>query len=308
MELVDWLRLAMAGDATEADAADHLAPHVVEQVGVTTVLGGLLKVSNGRSVRAIEPGPVDGQLLIRFDDNAYECHLDEDGKVLGLNPAPDGVEIATWRAAVLPTDTREALHALFAVAYDDADGDYLDRSLEKLGFVAIATDATDGHLVGFALGDRRTLDLPMGIGPTPVLLAGLACIDPARRRQGLFRYLSNLAIRAAGRIPDRNIGAGRMAHPASMRMVRLVPSVVPRRGLRPNDLHRAVGAAVAAAYGVADFDPDTFVCHGAGRAIGTARLTQEVEPEEWELFEPVDRRRGDSLLAVYWNGGAPAGW
>jgi hypothetical protein len=38
-------------------------------------------------------------------------------------------------------------------------------------------------------------------------------------------------------------------------------------------------------------------------------MTQEAEAHEWEVFEPVDRSRGDSLLALIWQqGNPPAGW
>ena len=57
-----------------------------------------------------------------------------------------------------------------------------------------------------------------------------------------------------------------------------------------------------------DFDSQAFVCRGSGKPIGVPRMTQDVEPHEWEVFEPVDRSRGDSLLALIWHGEAPDGW
>jgi hypothetical protein len=93
-----------------------------------------------------------------------------------------------------------------------------------------------------------------------------------------------------------------------MRILAASPNVVPKRGRRPSEVAQEVGRVIAAAYGVAEFDPETFVCRGSGRPIGFPRMTQEVEPHEWDLFEPVDRRRGDSLLAVIWYREAPEGW
>jgi hypothetical protein len=34
----------------------------------------------------------------------------------------------------------------------------------------------------------------------------------------------------------------------------------------------------------------------------------DVEPREWELFEAVDRDRGDALLAIAWVPDAPGDW
>jgi hypothetical protein len=71
---------------------------------------------------------------------------------------------------------------------------------------------------------------------------------------------------------------------------------------------REVGQTVAEAYGVHGFDPETFVCIGSGRPIGYPNMVLGVDSHEWEIFEPVDRHRGDALLAIAWLPDAPAGW
>jgi len=83
---------------------------------------------------------------------------------------------------------------------------------------------------------------------------------------------------------------------------------VPRRGCRPTAWQQDVGAAIADAYGVHAFDPDTFVCHGAGVPIGYPIMEMDLRPEEWEVFGPVNRDRGDSLLGLCWWPDAPEGW
>lgn len=60
-------------------------------------------------------------------------------------------------------------------------------------------------------------------------------------------------------------------------------------------------------YGV-ELDPETFVVIGKGTPIGFPRLKVEVSEEEWLPFRPVNRLRGDSLLAVAWSPDAPPGW
>ena len=86
------------------------------------------------------------------------------------------------------------------------------------------------------------------------------------------------------------------------------PGTVPRPGVRPTAWQQAVGRAVATAYRVETFDPETFVCVGTGRATGVPRIEFEVEPAEWEVFAPVDRSRGDALLALGWFPDPPPGW
>jgi hypothetical protein len=106
----------------------------------------------------------------------------------------------------------------------------------------------------------------------------------------------------------RALNCGRMAHPASYRLMSRSPSAVPKRGVPPTLWQQEVGAAIAAAYGVEHFDPATFVCHGSGTPIGYPVIDIDAAPEEWEVFRPVNRDRGDSLLGIAWMGDPPAGW
>jgi hypothetical protein len=85
-------------------------------------------------------------------------------------------------------------------------------------------------------------------------------------------------------------------------------SGVPRPGVRPTAWQQEVGRAIADAYGEERFDPETFVCTGAGTPIGYPVIELEVEPVDWEVFRHVDRERGDSLLGIAWMPDAPAGW
>jgi hypothetical protein len=73
--------------------------------------------------------------------------------------------------------------------------------------------------------------------------------------------------------------------------------------------HKEVGAAIASAYGVRDFDADRFVCIGDGAGPGEPAVDiHGITQEENSLFEWVDRTRGDSLLVVGWVADAPSGW
>lgn len=203
-------------------------------------------------------------------------------------------------------DERAEILALFDATYREANQAWLEQSLTKFRFLATVREA--GALAGFALGETRVLDLP-GLPRQPVAMAGICCVDERFRRRGLFRRLETAAFLAAGiELGPRLLSCGRVAHPASFRTMTTHPSHVPRRGKAPTAWQREVGAAVAAAYGVAKFDPETFVCRGGGSPIGFPVLDLEVEPREWEAFAKVDRSRGDSLLGLCWFPDAPPGW
>lgn len=199
------------------------------------------------------------------------------------------------------------LHDLFDLTYDQANHGYLDQSLKKLRFLALAHDRET--LVGFALGDAVLSPLPRMAEPHCVVLAGICCIAPDYRRLGLFAHLESLAIQESDLIkPEkRTLACGRMAHPASLRIMRGNPTVVPKYGQSPTEWQKEVGLCVAELYGV-KLDPETFVVVGKGNPIGYPKIEIRVEEEEWLPFSPVNRDRGDSLLAISWNPDAPEGW
>jgi hypothetical protein len=209
--------------------------------------------------------------------------------------------------AELPPADLHTIHALFDLAYDQANHGYLDQSITKLRFLALAQDKATP--VGFALGDAVITPLPRMAEPQCVILAGICCIDPGYRRLGLFTFLESLAIRESGlvRPGQRSLSCGRMAHPASFRIIRGNPTVVPRYGHAPSDWQKEVGLFVAGLYGV-QLDPETFVVTGKGKPIGYPKIDIKVEEEEWLPFQTVNRDRGDSLLGIAWNPDAPEGW
>jgi hypothetical protein len=215
-------------------------------------------------------------------------------------------DIRTVPTAELTPADREIMFALFASNYRDANRAYLEKSFGTLKYSAIATE--HGTPAGFALAEMRIIDLPR-LPQQTVAMAGICCVDPAFRRRGLFGALETTAMMGAGiRRDGRYLSAGRMAHPASMRTMARNATVVPKPGVPITEWQRAVGRAIADAYGVAKFDDDTFVVHGSGAPIGYPVMEIEVEPEEWIVFERVNRDEGDSLLGVCWHPDAPEGW
>ena len=222
--------------------------------------------------------------------------------------APDfsDLDIRALRCDALDDFERRAVIDLFELTYDRASHDYLQRSMQRLRFLALALHGDTP--AGFAVADVRRMALPR-LGVKVVALAGISCIAPPFRRRGLFRRLEELAGAASGveRGDDRWLACGRMAHPASMRILGRDPSVVPRPGVSPTPWQREVGLTVAAAYG-STLDPETFVCVGTGTPVGYPKLEVDATAEEWALFDRVDRDRGDSLLTIAWRPDAPAGW
>lgn len=201
---------------------------------------------------------------------------------------------------------RELLLGLFQANYRDANPAFVDKSLSVLRHVAFGYHG--GEAIGFALGESRRMDLPR-LPDQLVSLAGLCCIAPAFRRRGLFGELSKLAMAwEPPSEPTRRLFCGRMAHPAALRNLARMARTVPSPGVRPTPWQQEVGRAIADAYGVFDFDPETFVCIGEGRPIGYPRIDFEVEPREWEAFASVNRDRGDALLAIAWIPDSPPGW
>lgn len=216
------------------------------------------------------------------------------------------VAVHVVETAALDRGEIDAVVALFAAGYRDADEEYLRAALHHLRLIALAHDG--GTLAGFALADNRRLALPRLATPRVVRLAGLACVAPAYRRRHLMVAMTGLAMRH-DLADDPGLACGRMAHPATHRLMAHLPGAVPRVGAVPTAWEREIGQAIATAYGVQAFDPETFVCRGRGRPIGYPRIDIEATPDEWALFRHVDRARGDSLLGFAWlmRGGVMSG-
>ncbi|MCW5889901.1 MAG: hypothetical protein KIT14_05050 [bacterium] len=199
----------------------------------------------------------------------------------------------------------DTMVALFAATHHDADPDHPRALLRRLGRVALAFEGR--VLVGFALGERRRLDLPR-LPAQEVQLVGLACVAEAHRRRGLVRALGTRVVAGDEPSPVSALVCGRVAHPTALGDLPRLPGAVPQVGRVPSAWHRDVGRALATVHGAERFDPATFVCRGRGRPIGAPRRATPVTPDAQALFAAVDPARGDSLLALAWTGAAPRGW
>lgn len=217
-----------------------------------------------------------------------------------------GFEFKTVPTRGLAAEDRAGVFGLFDDCYRQANHAYLEKSLRHLRYVSLVVRGE--KLAGFGLGDARTVDLPR-LPRQTVILGGLCCVAPEFRRQGLFGELQRRSVLAGDSpVSERLLTCGRMAHPAAFRMIAGNPTVVPKPGIRPTAWQQEVGQAIADAYGVDAFDPETFVCIGMGKPIGYPVIDLQVEPREWEVFRRVNRERGDSLLGIAWSPDAPPGW
>jgi hypothetical protein len=218
----------------------------------------------------------------------------------------DALEFRTLTGDALSDEDRSRVFDLFDACYRDANHVYLERTLERLRYVTLASDGE--RLVGFGTGEQRVADLP-GLPKTNMTLGGLSCVATEYRRQGLVLEMGRRNMeRGNASHGERRLVCARNAHPAAFAMFRFNATVVPRTDAVPTPWQREVGQAVADIYGAEHFDPDTFVCVGSGDPIGYPILEMNTTPEEWEVFEPVDRDRGDTLLGIVWLPDAPAGW
>ena len=217
------------------------------------------------------------------------------------------IEIRVIRTDAMEIGDLDMVHRLFDLSYRQANHSYLEKSFSKLRYIALATVRKTP--VGFAVADTIETHLPRLVEPQIVTLAGICCISPVYRRMGLFRKLEGLATSASGisQPETRALVCGRMAHPASFRIINQSPAVIPKYGVPLSDWHKEVGLKVAGLYGV-NLDPETMVVIGEGLPIGYPIIEQEVTEQEWLPFKAVNRDRGDSLLGITWQPDAPEGW
>lgn len=207
----------------------------------------------------------------------------------------------------LSSDDLVRVRQLFNQAYHQANYSYLEKSFNQLRYITLADYR--GELVGFGVADAVETSLPRMAEPQIVLLGGISCVASTFRRLGLFTELEKMSIEASDmmRPAPQYLVCGRMAHPASFRVINQTPAVIPKPGVPLSKWQQEVGLKVAELYGVT-IDPETLVVIGDGAPCGYPKVTSEVSEDEWLPFKPVNRDRGDSLLGITWFLNTPAGW
>ncbi|MBT5774932.1 MAG: hypothetical protein HOH95_11215 [Dehalococcoidia bacterium] len=232
-----------------------------------------------------------------------------------MSPVDDSsnadIQVRVQHAATLSAAERAAVHRVFEASYKQPNHEYLDRSIDRIGMLAIAFEAS-GDAVGYAISRAHWMELPGFDAPQLVVLHGMRCVRPAFRHRGISGFVNRAVsdamreeIAEIGR-PARQLECGRYGH-ASRAGGRSDPSAVPQVGASPTAWQREVGLVVAEAYG-SNLDPETFVCLGSGIPIGYPNAEFEATEFESAAFAPVDRARGDNLLVINWQPDAPPGW
>lgn len=166
----------------------------------------------------------------------------------------------------------------------------------------LVTQARDGNkLCGFSF---CTLER---IGGTPSVLVGLASVKRTGKREAVLKAIMNEQLRRAVlAFPDEDVLVGaRLGEPAAFHALKGLNDIVPRPGHKPSGEERAWGRRLAKRFGAEGrLDDRTFILKGDGNRPcildhEAAKLNGD-DPAINAFFEPLNRNRGDSLIAFGW--------
>ena len=184
----------------------------------------------------------------------------------------------------------------------DSPSRYESGLLSKMAeaWVLITQARENGKLRGFSF---RTLER---IGGTPSVLVGLASVGRTAKRDTVLKaMMADQYRRAVLAFPDEDVLVGtRFVDPAGFEAFRNLEDVVPRPGHKATGEERAWGRRLAKRFGIETYDDRAFVATGDGAfppCLDHESLKPEnIDPEVAAFFEPLDRERGDSLIAFGW--------
>ena len=166
----------------------------------------------------------------------------------------------------------------------------------------LITQAREGNkLLGFSF---CTLER---IGGTPCLLVGLASVKRNAKRETVLKALmADQYRRALLAFPDEDVLVGtKFVDPCGFGAFKGLEDIVPRPGHKATGEERAWGRRLAKRFGAEGrIDDRTFVVTGDGAPCGV--LDHEllkadgIDPQVKAYFKPLDRKRGDVLIAFGW--------
>ena len=175
----------------------------------------------------------------------------------------------------------------------------LSKQREEWVLVSRASD--NGKLCGFSF---CTLER---IGGTPCLLVGLASVKRGAKRDTVLKALMHDQYRRAVlAFPDEDVLVGtKFIDPAGFQAFKGLEDVVPRPGHKATGEERAWGRRLAKRFGAEGrIDDRTFVVKGDGATCGAldheALKPETIDAEVASYFKPLDRDRGDYLIAFGW--------
>jgi hypothetical protein len=168
-------------------------------------------------------------------------------------------------------------------------------------WVLVTSVRAQGRLLGFSF---CTLER---IGGTPSVLMGLASVKRSSERQQVLAALVRDQLRRAVlAFPDEDVLVGtRFVDPSAFAAFAGLEDIVPRPGHKATGEERAWARRLAKRFGAEGrVDDRSSVLEGTGDpamvldyADGSAN---SVDPEVAAFFAPLDRERGDALVAFGW--------
>ncbi len=175
-------------------------------------------------------------------------------------------------------------------------------SKQREEWVLITQVRDDGKLVGFSF---CTLER---IGGTPCLLWGLASIRRnGKRDQVLKALVADQFRRAVLAFPDEDVLVGaRFLDPGAFAAFRDLEDVCPRPDHKATGEERAWGRRLSKRFGAEGrIDDRAFVVSGDGSPCGVFDYApvkpEAVMPDVAAFFAPLERSRGDVLIAFGWG-------
>ncbi|MBV8296834.1 MAG: hypothetical protein JO085_08365 [Acidimicrobiia bacterium] len=175
----------------------------------------------------------------------------------------------------------------------------LSKQREEWVLVTQAREAN--KLLGFSF---CTLER---IGGTPSVLIGLASVKRNGKRDAVLKCLIGDQLRRAVlAFPDEDVLVGtRFLDPAGFQAFRGLEDIVPRPGHKATGEERAWSRRLAKRFGAEGrIDDRTFIVTGDGNPSAAfdfeSAKPEKISPDVAAFFEPLDRPRGDYLIAFGW--------
>jgi hypothetical protein len=168
-------------------------------------------------------------------------------------------------------------------------------------WVLVTQARENGKLLGYSF---CTLER---IGGTPCILVGLASVKRNSKRESVLKaMMADQYRRALLAFPDEDVLLGtRFIDPAGYLAFKGLVDIVPSPGHKASGEERAWGRRLAKRFGAEGrIDDRTFVVTGDGSPAGCldheALKPENLDAEVAKFFEPLDRKRGDYLIAFGW--------
>ncbi|MFN0091789.1 MAG: hypothetical protein ACKVWR_16220 [Acidimicrobiales bacterium] len=174
----------------------------------------------------------------------------------------------------------------------------LSKQAESWVLVTLAREAEELKGYSFCTLER--------IGGTPSVLIGLCSVQRCGQSDELLEaIIADQMRRAVLAFPDEDVLVGaRFNQSSALHAYRTLHDIVPRPGHKANGEERAWGRRLAKRFGIeaANYHDRSFVARGDGSVacIVDYHAAAGSPNEVAELFDPLDHKAGDVLIAFGW--------